>query len=381
MLVFGDFQGSSDTEGQLYVGGNAVLNGYSVGEILPVDCTREDLVVAGSLNMDGGRVYSGNIVVGNNAFAVPNSVRDGLPDGCQVYSRTPRFEFTRAQTHYQQMSTELCGRQATGQIEKDEETLSVTHSNTGTEIFELQCSELSEAFSFSLQGMSESASVIVNVRGDGCVLDTAITSTNASNVLFNLCDARRVTIGEVALEGSLLAPFADMVGSTGVIKGQIVTNSFHGETQQNHIKCGVCTGYGFMERNAHTTSIKHSRYLKLQIAQERVRLAYLTFVQGIDEMEDALKTLDDAQAIINEQNPTGLNNDTTQSLVDQEEALQAIIDAHDVNEEEQVTQQMKDWRDLMTADFVAGRTAEGYFDALKISTLNLAANLKRVNFV
>ena len=60
-LVFGDFisdaAGGSDTGGRLFIGGNADLNAYSVGDQLEQsNGDRDDLVVGGTLTYKSGTV-------------------------------------------------------------------------------------------------------------------------------------------------------------------------------------------------------------------------------------------------------------------------------------------------------------------------------------
>jgi len=78
-------------------------------------------------------------------------------------------------------------------------------------------------------------------------------------------------------------------------------------------------------------------------------LSFRALVQGIDEMKAALETLKDAQATINGDNPSGLNETPEQALADAKAALDAIIAEHELNNDNHVAQQ--------TADYVGSATA------------------------
>ena len=66
-FIFGNFTGTSDTEGRLAIGGNGEFWHYSVGDKLPANNTGDVLVVGGDLHYRNGRVYYGDIRVGGKA--------------------------------------------------------------------------------------------------------------------------------------------------------------------------------------------------------------------------------------------------------------------------------------------------------------------------
>lgn len=57
----------------------------------------------------------------------------------------------------------------------------------------------------------------------------------------------------------------------------------------------------------------------------RVKLALSSLVQGIDEMKEALRELEAAQAEINVDNPTGMNDDVNGALAGHASALDQMI--------------------------------------------------------
>lgn len=239
-LVFGNFNGTSDTEGRLFVGGNAHLETYSVGEALPVDCDQAVLKVAGALDFVSGRVYSGSVEYGA-ASDIPVSLSDGLVRGCTVTQKETDFDFAAALSSYQSMSTRLCAVPDTGIVRTNQLSLDMSYTNQDHEVYSLPCEDFTAAQSISFGGMSDTASVVLNLRGTNCVLNTEVHAKNAERILFNLCDATDVKVIQSSVRGSLMAPFADVTGEGGVIYGQVVAKTMSGETQQNDVICGVCT--------------------------------------------------------------------------------------------------------------------------------------------
>jgi choice-of-anchor A domain-containing protein len=238
-LVFEDFDGTSDTEGKLYVGGNANLLAYSVGEKLPVNCDEDVLVVAGALDFESGRVYSGSVVYGAGSN-VPVGVKSGLPRGCTAREEAPAFNFAGAKSHYEAESRRRCALPDTGTFMNQNGDIVALYTNAVQEVYTLPCQNLTESSSLSFGGISNSADIVLNLRGTDCLMNTMVESRNASRVLFNFCDATSVTINAISLRGSVLAPFADISGDGGVIEGQVVAKTMRGETQQNAVECKIC---------------------------------------------------------------------------------------------------------------------------------------------
>lgn len=239
-LVFGNFNGTSDTEGRLFVGGNAHLETYSVGQALPVDCDQPVLKVAGALEFLTGRVYSGSVEYGS-ASEIPVSLSDGLTRGCTVTQKDTDFDFAGALTSYQTMSNALCQVADTGIVRTNQLSLDMSYTNQAYEVYSLPCENFTAAQSISFGGMSDTASVVLNLRGTDCLLNTEVHTEHAERILFNLCDATSVQIVQSSVRGSLMAPFADVTGHGGVIYGQVVAKSMSGETQQNNVICEICT--------------------------------------------------------------------------------------------------------------------------------------------
>ncbi len=237
-FIFDNFSGSSDTEGRLAVGGNAFLQHYSVGDKLsPSEVAANDdiLVVGGDLTVTGGRVYYGDILVGGTA----NMPGYPVADGNLVQNAALPFEFTTEESYLKDLSFGLAGETPTGTVRNDFGGLVLTGDGTSNQqIFNIDGAELIGAWGLSLNDIPGDATVVINVSGPftGFVnmnLDTLIPIRN--RVLFNFPDAVDLHMSGVAVQGSVLAPFADVVAPTGVIHGTLIAESFEGGFQQNHV--------------------------------------------------------------------------------------------------------------------------------------------------
>lgn len=234
-FVFNDFTGTSDTEGRLAVGGNAELSGYSVGDKLSPGQYNDMLVVGGNLNYSSGRVYYGNAIVGGTATLGHANVADG-----NVYQNAAMpFSFASEQQRLTGLSSSLAQKATTGTVNNAWGGLTLTgNGGSGMQIFNLNGNDLLSAWGMSLNNVADDASVIINVSG----LTAGLTGFNMESmapnndkVLFNFYEANSLLFSGVAVQGSILAPLADVADGSGVIWGTTVANSWNSGIQQNHV--------------------------------------------------------------------------------------------------------------------------------------------------
>lgn len=234
-FIFNDFTGSSDTEGRLAVGGNASLSSYSVGDKLEPGQHEDILIVGEDLTVSGGRVYFGNIVVGGEANMPGYDVADG--ELLTNQDELP-IDFAAEEAYIKSLSAELSQESGNGNVEKQWGGIYLTGNGTDdTQIFNLDGSDLLAAHTFQASNINEDATVIFNVSGDLAGLTNMSMNSLLpirNNVLFNFYEATSLTLGGISVEGSILAPFANVINPMGVINGTIIANSWNGSMQQNH---------------------------------------------------------------------------------------------------------------------------------------------------
>lgn len=232
-FIFNDFNGSSDTEGRLAVGGNATLDHYSVGDKLAAD-SGDVLVVGGDLTFTGGRVYHGDAWIGGSANLPGYAIADGtthIGEGVPV-------DFAAAQLELTQLSQSLAAISANGNLTSAWGGMTLQGDNSSLlQVFEVAGSDLASLNNLAITDLAAGATVVINVTG------TVSGLTNMGmwsfegirdQVLFNFADAELLNFGGVAIEGSVLAPKATINASWGVIWGTTVANNWNGPMQQNN---------------------------------------------------------------------------------------------------------------------------------------------------
>jgi choice-of-anchor A domain-containing protein len=225
-FVEGNFNApSSDVEFSLYVGGNASLVGYSVGE--KFDIAGASVVVGGDLKWHTGRVIRGNVVYGGEA-AIGSPVLNGLVEGQKVLQDTDVWDWNIVSGYFAYVSSylkNLGGAYSTGSFLRGPK-----HS--------LTCETLNKLHIIEIESDDV---VVVNVVGPSCRLSNIEirTKSGCENCLLNF-DATELFISEAQIPCSVVAPQAAVVGSSGVINGQLIAASFSGSTQINHCQFVGC---------------------------------------------------------------------------------------------------------------------------------------------
>lgn len=225
---------NSDTEGSVAVGGNASFNAYSIGTKSPVTNSGTGVfVVGGSLTANNGQVSSGSVYVGgtysgpgyNLTSAAGSGVYSGLGAGGLP------FNFASAQTALSGKSTAYAGFTANGLAQMNYSTLTLTGTDTGLNVFNITAGELASASGLAINAAAGSH-VLINVSGSVADFSSkGIWGTfDRTQTLFNFYEATSLEMKSIGIEGSILAPFADVKFWSGQMNGQLIANSFSGET-------------------------------------------------------------------------------------------------------------------------------------------------------
>jgi len=239
-FMLGNFHGSSDTQGRLAVGGNATLQHYSVGDQLPASTTGDTLVVGGNLNYQGGRVFYGNVAVGGNAN-IDQGVYWGLRNNGQTLAdnlgASLPIDFTAAGQYLRNLSTSLATLAATGAATSQWGGMFLTGDGASDlQVFNVDGALLSNATWWNaLASIPSDAHILLNIMGKSVTMtggQQALASLS-DRVLFNFYEAETLKIYGISVEGSILAPMADIIRAEGVIQGQLIAKSMTGSLQQN----------------------------------------------------------------------------------------------------------------------------------------------------
>ena len=231
-FIFGNFTSSgSDTEGRLAVGGNADLSGYSVGTSL--DTTGGNtLVVGNNLTFTNGQVNKGNAVYGSSA----TTSGFGIPDGSLIQGNP--VDFASAQSQLTQLSGSLAGMGANGSFNDHYGTLQFVGTDPALNTFTVTAPSVNSANGIQINAPANST-VIINIGGDNIFFDyfgISIANTDKQKVLYNFYEATTLTIAGITVQGSVLAPLANVSFTNGNVEGTLIANNVTGNGEYHDFK-------------------------------------------------------------------------------------------------------------------------------------------------
>jgi choice-of-anchor A domain-containing protein/uncharacterized repeat protein (TIGR01451 family) len=218
-------QSYTDSQGRVAAAGDVYLTAYGIGSALPNSAGgRDDLVVGGRLTYDQGQVLSGNIVYGDTAVLqnveLPNgSARQGTP-----------VDFAAARTELDALSAAFAGLDANGPVANTYGTLQLAGTDPELDVFSLSAGELASANGLNITAPA-GATVLVNVTGTAAQMQyfgMTVSGTDQQHVLFNFPNATSLTLAGISVQGSVLAPGADVTFSNGNLEGTLVAGSLTG---------------------------------------------------------------------------------------------------------------------------------------------------------
>jgi choice-of-anchor A domain-containing protein len=224
-------QTHSDTQGRVAAGGDASFLHYGLGSGLANSAgERDDLVVGGHLTFHHGQVHHGNVVHGGTGVLA----NFGLPNGTARQGRPVNFDAAR---------TELSGLSAAwgalapnGTTADHWGTLNLTGHDASLNVFTIPAEQLGRAVGFNVSAPAGST-VLVNVSGTAGRMQNFgmnVLGTDRQHVLFNFTAATTLTLGAISVQGSVLAPFADVSFDNGNLEGTLIARSMTGTGEFHH---------------------------------------------------------------------------------------------------------------------------------------------------
>ncbi len=236
LVVFEDANASGcDTEGRMWVGGNAELEGYGVGaQLSECDAETPVLVVGGDLTVTGG--VKGRVWVGGT-FSGTTPQCGGVWD-----DQPPPVDFPDVQNTLTAYSALMAGYPVNGTASYEGSVLVLTGDKEDINVIEIDGADLLAAGSIRIEAPLTS-SVIVNVTGDtagfsGGTMTLPDNNTCGSGavelddfcnqLIWNFTEATTVSVGSTAVQGSILAPHATMTASgSGQVNGTVIVANFN----------------------------------------------------------------------------------------------------------------------------------------------------------
>jgi len=276
-LTLGDFEGSSGTQGRLFVCGNAILKSYSVSNGLPSSDDRDDLVVQGDLTFTSGRVNAGNIVYGGEP-TIGLSVTQGMLNR-SIKHDTDRFDCTGANTYYTVLSEHIGKQQPSGVWSLSDSGL-LTFKRVGAfiyEIFDIDCEQLVNVSAIRFSGLPGGQTAIINWHGEQCdFTKISMVPHMESKLIFNFVNATEINIHAASLTTMILAPLAHVCATSGSITGQIIVRSWSGSVQQNYNECTGCIDKINPWKNPLNVFVEKVSQFELSPSEETISGSYFT---------------------------------------------------------------------------------------------------------
>jgi choice-of-anchor A domain-containing protein len=234
LLVFENAEASGcDTEGRMWVGGNATLSGYGVGAQLS-SCDEENyvLVVGGDLSINGG--IKGKIWVGGEVLEGTAQCGGVWPD------LPPPVDFDSLEETLIAYSTRLSEYETNGTTDIGSPTV-FTGTDTEMNVFSISGADMLSSNGFTFNVPVEST-VIVNVSGteagfsggttilpDGVVCGSGAVSLDdfCNKLIWNFYETEVISVSNTSVQGSILAPLASFGNNgSGQVNGTVIVNNF-----------------------------------------------------------------------------------------------------------------------------------------------------------
>lgn len=221
----------------MYVGGDADLQAYSVGAVLSdSEGARDDIVVGGTLSFPSGYVPNGNVVYGDATSSVGDPVLNSFNILNTARHEQSAFDFSGGNTCYNLQQSGYCmlADTETGleYVSNSKLEFSVSNIRYDYVIFNLPCENVQNITELDFD-VPAGTTVLINLHQTGGTCKLQFTHNfDPKKILFNSCGADRVAISG-HLRGSVLAADAEVIGSAGMLDGQLVAGSHSGKLQYN----------------------------------------------------------------------------------------------------------------------------------------------------
>ena len=226
--------------GRIAAGGDADLHNVVMGTHVPHGAPAEPVLVSGGdIVYSSGVVHRGSIVSAGSVEGVSDKVRRTMARGATIAGNAELpFDFAQESVRLRQLSTRLGGLAPSGTATSFATILTLRGDGSSPiQIFSISAQQARSARSLHLKNIPPQATVIVNIsgaQGDFSSIGMAIPGWMRGRVLFNFFEARTLEFTAVAVTGSLLAPFAELTNSSGIMFGTAVVGAWHGSMNVGH---------------------------------------------------------------------------------------------------------------------------------------------------
>jgi choice-of-anchor A domain-containing protein len=229
---------------------DADIQASFVGQGLESNANRADLVVGRRLNFVSGQVPNGKIWVGTSPTI---GVDTKILGGVEILNETP---WSQNEKVLNGLSQSLMTFRSNSKVDfvcqsHDDSEVCQLHLNGTHELlnlFELEGSELSRASVLNLS-LPAGATAVINVIGSPSIRMRDIvfnfsSSVDSKKVLFNFAQTNSVSIIQSAVNGTFLAPLANLKVMSSEFEGQLISQGFESNCSKKDA-CVVMIGQKF----------------------------------------------------------------------------------------------------------------------------------------
>ncbi|WP_185906572.1 choice-of-anchor A family protein [Teredinibacter haidensis] len=240
-FISGDFTAeATDIHGKLAAGGNISLTSYGVATKIETPPETFTLIVGGDITYHDGRIFTGSVAAGGDTSAIGDEILNAMEEGSAVVNHAELpFSFSDEFKRLALISQFLSLATVNTTVEyKWGGVYMAGDCDSDTQVFNLDGDMVKTAYSFDVKCIPDDATLIFNVSGDNPKFES-IGLTHlapwAHKTIFNFYEASKVTFVNVGIEGTVLAPTANIVDPQGHLNGSVYAKSWSGMMELHHV--------------------------------------------------------------------------------------------------------------------------------------------------
>lgn len=251
---------SSDVEGSIVAGGNVKIQNYDVNYKSKLAYAGYSIVAGGDISLISGTIRNGPVYAGGNvtmqSAATPQR------------STVNPVDFDAASKQFKEIAAGLSLVDATGRVERQYSANKLVGSGKGgVDVFDVSADFLAGGNNWVLGGLTAGQTLIFNISGKHGRFDGGMDPLKHYNVLFNFYEAETVDVKGIL--GSVLAPWATVVAGNGVVKGQVIADTWNSSVQvdaENYFKSVNVPGFELVKHNPPPNEVPEPGTMALMVA-------------------------------------------------------------------------------------------------------------------
>jgi choice-of-anchor A domain-containing protein len=202
---------------------------------------------------------------------------DVMKGNCRIFNDPNAFGFEESWSELTSLSQQLFSSKSTGNGTLANQKLSLTFVPGNTQhIFTARREDFLLGVVTIIEppvGLNDGDTIVFNIPGKNCgIANIDMQNLQNYNVLFNFAEAEQLTIKDVAVRGSILAPHAVALDTSGAVYGHFFINAATGSLQMNAPRFPSCrANSGEYASQEPTTTYPESPKEAIQLPNENTQ--------------------------------------------------------------------------------------------------------------